>query len=160
MPSEISVEFEAQIEQIEARMGGYTVVRVLPQHFDPLPSGRKTRILCSLNGSPPWHCGINPLGNGEGYVILSAARLKELGVHLGEFVEMRIEPDLSKYGAPVPEVVEALLEQDDLFARQFEALTPGGKRSLIFALGRIKDIDRKIAFAYAYFDEKPKRGRA
>jgi len=60
----------------------------------------------------------------------------------------------------MPEVLEALLAQDEAFAAQFESLSPGGKRSLIFAMERVKDIDRKIALAYSFMSDRAERKRA
>jgi hypothetical protein len=141
-------------------MGGYSVVFVQPAHFEALPQGRKTRITCSILGSKAWHCGILPLGNGDAYIILSKSRLRDLGVGLGQRVSVEIQPDPSPLGAPMPEVLEALLAQDEAFAAQFESLSPGGKRSLIFAMERVKDIDRKIALAYSFMSDRAERKRA
>lgn len=42
------------------------------------------------------------------------------------------------------EVLQAILEQDENLKAIFEIITLGKKRSVIFALNKIKDIDKQI----------------
>lgn len=148
------LSFTTEIVQLEARIGGYTVVLVEPAVFEPLPEGRKTRVLCRIGTAPAWHCALLPLGNGSAYIIISRARLKSLHFEVGETVEVWIEPDPSPLGAPMPEVLEALLEQDEAFRQAFESFTPGKKRSLIFGMNRFKNPDKQVTFAYEFWESR------
>jgi hypothetical protein len=71
------------------------------------------------------------LGEGKGYITLNNKRMKELGLSIGDWVEVVLNPDESKYGMPVPEELAELLRQDPEGERRFEMLTPGKQRYII-----------------------------
>jgi len=154
MSEEIRIVLETELAQLESRLGGYFAILLEASDVEPLPQGRKTRILCSVNGAPSFHCGIQPRGEGKGYIMISKDRKRALNLEWGQPLIAVIAPDPSPLGAPMPEVLEALLEQDDVFRREFETWTPGKKRSLIFGMERMKNPDKQVAFAYDFVERR------
>jgi uncharacterized protein YdeI (YjbR/CyaY-like superfamily) len=70
--------------------------------------------------------------------------LKELGLTIGDWVEVSLNPDNSKYGMPVPEELEELLHQDPEGERRFEMLTPGRQRYIIHYINQVKSSQLRI----------------
>jgi hypothetical protein len=101
------------------------------------------RVLCSMNGSKPFHCALLPSGE-RFYIIVNKKRREALGLAGGDRVDVILEIDKSKYGLPMPPEVKEVLRQDKEGNRLFHALTPGKQRSMIYWLTRTKDIDRRI----------------
>ena len=58
-----------------------------------------------------------------------------------------LEADKSKYGAPMPEELAEVLNQDPEGKRMFHALTGGKQRSLIYWVASVKDVDKRIQLA-------------
>ena len=55
-----------------------------------------------------------------------------------------LKSDDSKYGLPMPEEFQEVLNQDPDGDRYFHALTPGKQRTMLYYIGKVKDIDRRI----------------
>jgi hypothetical protein len=104
----------------------------------------KMRLMCSVNGAEPFHGGLVALGEGKGYITLNNKRMKELGLSIGDWVEVVLNPDESKYGMPVPEELAELLRQDPEGERRFEMLTPGKQRYIIHYVSQVKSSQLRI----------------
>jgi hypothetical protein len=135
------------VAQLEKRKGGYFYLRVEKALVDRLPQGRQTRLLCRLEDGRTIRCGLNPLGDGDFFIILSTANLAAIRKGLGDEFSYSLALDPDPLGVDMPEVLQALLEQDEELAARFEALTPGKKRGLIHQLSRIKNIDLQVSRA-------------
>lgn len=93
---------------------------------------------------------------------LSKAKQKELGVFMGDYFTIQIFKDTSKYGVVPCEEFEAVMLTDYEAFQIFEAMTPGKKRSIIYAINRYKSsqirIDKSIVFTNnlkrGIFDQK------
>ncbi|RZA06221.1 MAG: DUF1905 domain-containing protein [Proteobacteria bacterium] len=123
-----------------------------PMHYLTIPpkvvsalGGKfRARLLCSIKGTKKFHCGLNPLGNGEGYLTISRNRLKDLGLTPGESVALELELDSSKYGIPMPPEFREVLKQDPAGKARFAQLTPGKQRSMLHYVGGTTNVDRRI----------------
>lgn len=135
--------------KLDSRRGGYFFVTVVRAFADSLPNGKKTRLLCELNGIKTLRCGLNPIGNGDFFILVSTATAKELGIGEGSRVEVSISVDPDQLGVEMPEAFEELLAQEPEMKSRFDSLTDGKKRSLIHQLSRIRDIDRQVMKAVA-----------
>ncbi|MFT3743199.1 MAG: YdeI/OmpD-associated family protein [Pyrinomonadaceae bacterium] len=62
----------------------------------------------------------------------------------GDMVDVVLVKDESKYGLPMPEEFEEVLNQDPEGDRLFHALGKGKQRSLLYLLSRSKDVDLRI----------------
>lgn len=134
-------KFKAQIDTVHKLM---LTVALVPEKIVEKVGGLGTRLLCSINGFPEFHCGLVAYGDGFGYITINKKRLKEFGVALGETVSMELRHDHSKYGMPMPEELEVLLEQDQEGAKFFEKLPDSKKRYIIHYVASVKSSQLKI----------------
>ncbi|PQB05988.1 hypothetical protein BST85_06745 [Aureitalea marina] len=77
-------------------------------------------------------------------IMFSKKHQKSLGVGPTDPVEIRLSPDTSKYGVEVPEEFQAVLDSDPVAYAQFESLSDGLKRSLIYYVKRFKNSQTRI----------------
>lgn len=104
---------------------------------------RFRRVLCSINGGKKFHCALMPDAD-ELYIIVNKKHRDELGIVAGDTVNVVLERDESKYGLPMPEEFQAVLDQDEDGDGLFHALGKGLQRSILYLLSRPKDIDVRI----------------
>lgn len=138
---------EQNIKQLEKRRGGYFYLEILATVVDQFPNKRKTRFLCTLDGQLTYQCGLNHLGDGNFFIIVSGKNLKSIGKSLGDKVSFELQEDPNPLGVEMPEVLEVLLSQDEQLNSKFENLSMGNKRHVIHSIIKIKDIDLQIAKA-------------
>jgi uncharacterized protein YdeI (YjbR/CyaY-like superfamily) len=60
--------------------------------------------------------------------------------------------DESKYGMPVPEEFAEVLNQDPEGDKLFHSLTPGKQRSILWFVGSVKDVDKRIQTALIFIE--------
>lgn len=83
--------------------------------------------------------------NTDDYRIMFGKRLqKALGVLQNDYFKIQIFKDTSKYGVDVPEELDEVFKSDVDAFQIFETLTPGKKRSIIYAVSRYKTTQTKI----------------
>lgn len=104
---------------------------------------RTRRVVCTLNGAHTFQCALNPY-KGAFTIGVNKPMRDKLGLDEGDKVSILIEKDTSKYGAPMPKDFAEVLRQDADGNRLFHSLTGGMQRSLIYMIGSVKDIDRRI----------------
>src|SRR5688572_2364707 len=92
------------------------------KHFKT--DARTRRVVCTLNCVHTFQCALLP-NKGEFCVGVSKAIREKLGLVEGDTVHVLLEPDTSKYGAPMSEEFEEVLRQDPDGALLFHALTAG-----------------------------------
>lgn len=122
---------------------GYSHITV-PAEIVEKVGGFNTRLLCSINGHQKIHSGLMGKGDGRGMIIVNKKRQKEWGLNLQDEVEATIEIDHSKYGAEIPEELEALLEQDIEGEKAFEDITPGQQRFIIGEVDKLKSVQKRV----------------
>lgn len=101
------------------------------------------RVVCSINGGGSFQCALLPWGE-LFYIIVNKKKRDEVGVVAGDMVNVVLVKDESKYGLPMPEELREVLNQDPDGDKLFHALTAGKQRSMLYYVGRIKDIDQSI----------------
>ncbi len=139
-----SYKTEQIIGQLEKRKGGYFFLKIEAEVINQFPNKRHTRFLCTLDGSLTYQCGLNHLGDGNFFIILSTKNLSAIGKNLGDTVEFELKEDPNPLGVDVPEILEIVLEQDTELKSVWEKLTLGKKRSVIFNVIKIKDLDTQV----------------
>ncbi len=132
------------IKQLPKNRGAYYYVQLDAQTVDTFPLKNKTRLICSLKDQVEFQCGLNHLGDGNFFIILSKSRLEEISMYPGEDLSFTVKQDPNPLGVDMPEVLEVLLEQDAVLKGHFEKLTMGKKRHIIHSINRIKSIDIQI----------------
>ena len=101
------------------------------------------RIKCTINDTLTLHSAM--LSNAEGYfIMLSKPNARKLSIKVGEHAHLAIEKDKSKYGMPMPEEMEMVLDTEEGVSEYFEELSPGKQRSLIYLVRKIKNPDIKV----------------
>ncbi len=149
-----SFTFEQPIGQLEKRKGGYYYLKINADIVDQFDKKRATRLKCVIDNKVSYSCGLNHLGDGNFFIILSTARLKELRKGLGDPVSFEIFEDPEPLGVKVPEVLEVLLEHDTEARETWEKLSDGKKRSLIFSIIKVKDIDLQVQKILQFLNEQ------
>lgn len=151
---------EQAIGQLEKRKGGYYYLRLDAGVVEAFPHQRASRLVCTLDGRLSFSCGLNHLGDGNFFIILAARHLKTLGKTEGDRVSFALAEDPNPLGVAVPEVLEALLAQDEAANERYQQLTDGKKRNLIHTLNKLKDIDKQVHTALGYLNQPMRQQRA
>ncbi|RNL54701.1 DUF1905 domain-containing protein [Pedobacter jejuensis] len=136
---------EQLIGQLEKRKGGYFYLKIDADIVNQFENKRRTRLICNLDDKISFQCGLNHLGDGNFFIIISTKNLKKIDRQPGETIEFEIKEDPNPLGVDIPEVLEILLEQDKDLNEIFSKLTDGKKRTIIIQTSKIKDIDKQIA---------------
>src|SRR5687768_5649246 len=72
---------------------------------------RTRRVICTLNDRHTFQCAL--LANKEEFCIgVNKAVREKLGLEDGSVVNVKLEPDTTKYGAPMPAELKEVLKQD------------------------------------------------
>lgn len=132
------------IGQLEKRKGGYFYLKIEAEIVNKFKNNRDTRLLCTLDQSLTFQCGLNHFGDGNFFIIISTKNLKAVGKKPGDSVHFELREDPNPLGVKIPKTLEALLEQDEQLKILFNKMTNGKKRSIIHAISKIKDIDKQI----------------
>lgn len=117
------------------------------------------RIVCTINGTESFQCALLPSG-GDFVIVVNKVKRTRLGIGDGDKILVEIRQDDSKYGLPMPEELREVLNQDPAGDELFHALTPGKQRSMLYLIGKVKDIDRRIHAALVFVEHlKKNEGR-
>jgi hypothetical protein len=135
---------EQVIGQLEKRKGGYFFLKIDAEIINQFKNKRHTRLLCTLEKILTFQCGLNHLGDGNFFIILSTKNLKTMNKSLGDNIAFELREDPNPLGVEMPEVLEAVLEQDETIKETFERLTLGKKRNVIHSTNKIKDLDKQV----------------
>lgn len=136
---------EQIIGQLEKRKGGYFFLKVEAEIVDRFENKRKTRLICLLDHKISFQCGLNHLGDGNYFIIISTKNLKLIERQVGDVVSFELMEDPNPLGIDLPETLEILLEQDHELKDKFDRFTDGKKRSIVVQISKIKNIDKQIA---------------
>ena len=105
---------------------------------------KSDRVVCTLNDQVAFQCAITSKGNGAYFIRVNKPNRERLNLKLGDEVQVELKKDESKYGLPLPEEMDALLDQDPEFNEFFHALTPGKQRNLLYIVGLPKTSQTRI----------------
>ena len=105
------------------------------------------RVRCRLNEGAEYQCAMLPHGNGTFVITVNKALRDSLGLTYGAEVQVALHRDESRYGLPMPEEFNELLEQDEAGSALFHALTPGKQRTLLYIINGAKREDRRVSRA-------------
>jgi|GEM_PF-294709 len=144
----------------------------MKMHYLPIPEEMATvlherkirRVVGTLNGVHV-NRGIMGKKDGDCYLILGRALLRDIGVILGDTIEAELEEDPSPDHVDIGEEFEAVLEDDLEAADRFYKMTPGKQRSLSHYITSAKRVETRIKRAleiayklrtYSLYGDKPK----
>lgn len=136
-------EFKAKLEELSGNVWGSGLV--LPPEVSSFFLQNKTRrVVCLINGQVSYSCGLMPKGNDEYFVNVNAKVQKQLQIKIDDEVTVKIKADDSKYGLPMPEELQAILEMDEYGNKMFHQLTPGKQRNLLHIIGKPKSSEIRL----------------
>ncbi len=106
------------------------------------------RLLCEVNKTIKFQCGLVALGDGRAYISINGKRMKELGVNCGDPVNLILSEDNSTYGVDVPEELAELFKQDPEGKRRFDGLSPAKQRYILNYIGTVKSPQLRVDKAF------------
>jgi len=116
------------------------------------------RLIAKIDEAPPLHCALVPIGNGVKGITLNKPFVKKNGFLLDQELNVELNQDLSKYGMPISEEFEAVLEADPDAKDYFEHLTPGKQRNLIYFADNVKASEIRIRRALVVMNHIKSQG--
>ncbi|NNF36002.1 MAG: DUF1905 domain-containing protein [Saprospiraceae bacterium] len=136
-------QFTALLENFNTRLWSFHVKVPVAIALEYLANDHK-RVIVSINGDDGHHMGIMPAGDDVYFLNMNADIRKKHKLEEGSQLEISLKPDTSKYGMPISEEFEAVLEADEMFSDYFDKLPPGKKRNLIYIVNKVKNSDKRI----------------
>ncbi len=115
------------------------------------------RVVCSMNSDEGFQCALLPWGE-MFYIIVNKKKRDAIGIVEGDIVDVVLVKDESKYGLPMPEEFREVLNQDPTGDRLFHALTAGKQRGMLYYIGNIKDIDKRIHAGLIFIEHLKENG--
>jgi hypothetical protein len=153
-----SLKFKTELTRSPADSGWHFLIVekeiVVEFGFD----GNSRRVVCAINDGVGFQCALLPSGQ-MFYIIVNQRKRRELGIEAGDTVDVVLTKDESKYGLPMPEEFREVLDQDPDGDKLFHSLTAGKQRSLLYFLGNVKDIDRRIHQALIIVEHLKEHGK-
>ena len=149
-----SFESEQRIGQLEKQKGGYFFLKIDAEIVNEFEKKRHTRLVCILDEKITFRCGLNHLGDGNFFVIVAGKCLEQLNKKVESLIQFKIEEDPDQLGVEMPEVLEALLSQDEELKLIFDKITDGKKRSLIYTILKIKDLDKQVQTTIEFLNKE------
>lgn len=142
------------------KSGSYYHLVVSADIVNQYEKKRATRLICTIDDKVRLQCGLNHLGNGDFYIMLAKKYIKEIGKEAGETISYKLELDPNPLGVAIPEVLEVFLAQDPDGEAIFNKLTDGRKRTLIFSVLRIKNVDKQVEAILKFLQAEHEKQRA
>lgn len=104
---------------------------------------KQRRVLCTINHQHTMHSALMP--SPEGYFIMMSKEVRlKLSLNLFDQFQVTLAKDESEYGMPMPEEFEEVMQQDEQGKQLFLQLTAGKKRSLLYMIGKVKNVQSRI----------------
>jgi len=139
------VEFKSKIENFNGTIALWTWHFVVPDiYVQEFKVNKINRLICNLDDKLDFNCALTPKGDGVYFIIVNAQIRKKLGLVLGSEIEVILKPDKSKYGMPMPEEMQEILNQDEEVNKYFHELTKGAQRSLLYLIGKPKTSETRL----------------
>lgn len=109
------------------------------------------RVVCTINGSESFQCALLP-SDGDFVIVVNKVKRDKLKIVAGDKITVELAEDDSRYGLPMPEELKEVLNQDPDGDQVFHSLTPGKQRSILYFIGKVKDVDRRIHAALIFVE--------
>ena len=151
------LSFEQPIGQLEKRKGGYFYLGISAEEVAKFEKGKATRLVCTIDEKVSYSCGLNHMGDGSFFIIVATRYMKQLKKQIGDIVVFEITEDPNPLGVKIPEALAVLLEQDEAAKAVFDKITDGKKRSLIYSIQKIKDIDKQVQKSLDFLEEEDRK---
>ena len=137
--------FEFSTKFINPNSAIYYRGAVVPSDvIEQIKSLENKRFIVLLNGKEEYPGTPVPIEQNLYIILINKARAKKLKLEVGQDVHIKLTPDESKYGMPIPPEFQEVLDEDPEGKEMLEALTPGKIRSLIYLVSKVKNPDKRI----------------
>ena len=113
------------------------------------------RVVCTINDSESFQCALLP-SDGDFVIVVNKVKRDKLKIGEGDPIMVELAKDESKYGLPMPAEFKEVLNQDPGGNKVFHSLTPGKQRSILYLIGKVKDIDKRIHTALVVLEHLKK----
>lgn len=131
--------------QVKNQAAGWSCYLPLPEaHIEALKADGNKRVIVEFNPEYRIHAAIMRREAFGHFVMLSKKHLKALNLEPGSEVTVSVRIDDSKYQFEVPAVFEEVMRTDPEASAIFEALTPGGQRSILAMIAAVNNTDTQI----------------
>jgi hypothetical protein len=139
------MKFTANISRFEDSEIFWTSIIIIPDaiYQDMVKIVPHKRIICRINNSISFHCGMLPKGEFR-YIMLSKDKIKSLNLKINDEILVEIFDDNSEYGMNICEEFQEVLFSDPDGNLLFEKLTSGKKRSIIYLISKVKNPELRI----------------
>ena len=126
----------------------------LKQHYVPLPGevadaladvGAR-RVIATLNGRTLSR-GVQGRKDGEKYLMISLALMREMRASYGDMVTVEIKPDPDPDTIALCEELRAALDQDAEAAERFYTFRPSTQRSLAYYVDSARRVETRVSRA-------------
>ncbi len=98
----IKYKNEQIIGQLEKRKGGYFFLKISSEIVNEFENKHQTRLICSLENKLAFQCGLNHLGDGNFFIILSTKNLEAVNKQLGDKIKFELNMDPNPLGVDIP----------------------------------------------------------
>lgn len=106
------------------------------------------RIIFQINENEPSHAALMKTKD-YWFFLLNKNQCVKFNISENDKIRVTLEKDRSEYGHFMPEELKVMLDQDEEGAQYFHQLTKGKQRSLIYLVGKVKNLDSRINKALA-----------
>lgn len=137
------IRFESVLDRLEDR-GGLHYVAVPAGVAVRVKQSGQSRLVCTINEVLDFHCAIQSDGDGGFFILVGTDLRRKLRLVPGQRLSLRLVPDTSEYGRPMPEELQAVLDTDDEGRRLFLELKPSMQRNILYWVGSAKSVDKRI----------------
>lgn len=152
------VNFETTLTRSPADSGWHFLIvsREIEKKFGF--EGKSKRVVCSINRHDGFQCALLPSGD-MFYIIVNKQKRDAIGIVAGDTVSVELVKDESKYGLPMPAELREVLNQDPEGDKLFHSLTAGKQRSILYFVGKPKDIDLRIHYSLIVVEHLKEHGK-
>jgi hypothetical protein len=139
------MNFTANISRFEESEVFWTSIIIIPNEIflELMQLATDKRIICSINNSISFHCGMLPK-NAFHYIMISKEKMKVLNLEINDEISIEILPDKSEFGMEMCQELQEVLFSDPDGNSLFEKLTSGKKRSIIYLISKVKNTELRI----------------
>ena len=132
-----ALTFKSKIYKLEHLVGMH-YIEVPKKKVEELGGKFNVRLVCKINDTLMFQCGIVALGGGKAYISINATRMKKAKLKVGDTVIVILKKDPSKYGMEMSEELKELLIQDVDGRKRFAGLIAGKQRYIIFYVQQVR----------------------
>jgi len=146
----MEVTLTTTLEKFDSRLWTYHLpipIAIAEKYID----GNNRRIKCTFIDHSTIQTALMP-STDYWFIMVNVTLRNKLNLSVGDEVTISIEKDHTEYGMEIPESFIVLMDQDAEGKAHFDNLTPGKKRTLIYLVANVKNIDSQLRKGMAILD--------